>query len=225
MENIERMADSDTGRIQVVMIYVVMDSVGGPAQRLCCGVLTAWQGHGQHPRNGMSQHLGAVQAVPVSTAREAHPYWQATVQNVPIQLQNHHLCGANLAYEEHHRHALRHFPNAGVTFHGDHKAGRVGVFTTDNIKYAAMDLFNVARAASEPLQAFCVARPQGNHFRQAQEAASGPFVAIQGSTQCISKEQDCTPGKIECLKDDIAICLQLSCFSTSVAKCQGVRCD
>ena len=93
----------------------------------------------------MSQHLGAVQAVPVSTAREAHPYWQATVQNVPIQLQNHHLRGANLAYEEHHRHALRHFPNAGVTFYGDHKAGRVGVFTTDNIKYAAMDLFNVAQ--------------------------------------------------------------------------------
>ena len=39
------------------------------------------------------------------------------------------------------------------------------------------------------------------------------------------KSRAALPGKIGCLKDDIAICLQLSCFSTSVAKCQGVRCD
>ena len=48
----------------------------------------------------------------------------------------------NLGFEaEHHKHALQHIP--GVSFHCDERAGRVGVLTTDSVKYAAMEIFNV----------------------------------------------------------------------------------
>lgn len=42
---------------------------------------------------------------------------------------------------EHHKHALSHLHN--VMFYEDVKAGRVGVLTTENVKFAAMELTNI----------------------------------------------------------------------------------
>ena len=42
---------------------------------------------------------------------------------------------------EHHARALGHLEN--VLFYEDHKAGRVGVLTTQPIKHAAMELVNI----------------------------------------------------------------------------------
>ena len=42
---------------------------------------------------------------------------------------------------EHHRRALAHLEN--VFFYEDHKAGRVGVLTTNPVKHAAMELVNI----------------------------------------------------------------------------------
>ena len=42
---------------------------------------------------------------------------------------------------EHHKHALSHLHN--VTFYEDVKAGRVGVLTTDQVKFSAMQIVNI----------------------------------------------------------------------------------
>ena len=42
---------------------------------------------------------------------------------------------------EHHSHALGHLDN--VFFYQDHKAGRVGVLTTENVKFSAMQIVNI----------------------------------------------------------------------------------
>ena len=42
---------------------------------------------------------------------------------------------------EHHKHALSHLHN--VTFFEDVKAGRVGVLTTDQVKFSAMEMTNI----------------------------------------------------------------------------------
>jgi hypothetical protein len=46
-----------------------------------------------------------------------------------------------MAQAEHHKRALSHLEN--VFFYEDHKAGRVGVLTTNPIKHAAMELVNI----------------------------------------------------------------------------------
>jgi hypothetical protein len=127
----------------------------------------------------------------------------------------------NLGFEaEHHRHALGHVE--GVQFHVDHKAGRVGVLTTDTVKYAAMELFNVM--LREKRVALC------KHFhsrephemrvklREQLEVYSFQYKEAANTFQ---KSRTALSGKVGGLKDDIAICLQLGCYWTAVGAARG----
>ena len=123
----------------------------------------------------------------------------------------------NLAFEaEHHRHALRHLHN--VTFYEDHKAGRVEVLTTDNVKYAAMELFNVMlRERRVSLCKHFVSRESKEtmsvKLREQLQVYSFQFKEALNTFQ---KSRAALSGKIGGLKDDIAICVQLGCYWTSV---------
>ena len=129
----------------------------------------------------------------------------------------------NLGFEaEHHKHALQHLPN--VTFHTDDKAGRVGVLTTDSVKYAAMEIFNVM--LRERRVSIC------KHFhsrepkemkvklREQLEVYSFQFKEALNTFQ---KSRAALSGKIGGMKDDVAICAQLGCYWTSVGVLQKTQ--
>ena len=92
------------------------------------------------------------------------------------------------------------------------------MLTTDNVKYAAMELFNVM--FRERRVSLC------KHFmsRESKETMS---VKLREQLQVYSfqfkealntfqKSRAALSGKIGGLKDDIAICVQLGCYWTSV---------
>ena len=122
----------------------------------------------------------------------------------------------NLAFEaEHHRHALQHLPN--VTFHTDEKAGRVGVLTTDSVKYAAMEIFNVM--LRERRVSLCThfhsREPKEAKIRLREQLEVYSF-QFKEALNTFQKSRAALSGKIGGMKDDIAICIQLGCYWTSV---------
>ena len=122
----------------------------------------------------------------------------------------------NLAFEaEHHKHALRHLE--GVRFHEDDKAGRVGVLTTETVKYAAMELFNMMLREKRVsvCRHFHSREPREIKVRLREQLDVYSF-QYKEAANTFQKSRTALSGKIGGLKDDIAICLQLGCYWTSV---------
>ena len=122
----------------------------------------------------------------------------------------------NLAFEaEHHKHALQHLPN--VAFHEDLKAGRVGVLTTDSVKYAAMEIFNVMlRERRVSVCPHFVSREPKEMKIKLREQLEVYSFQFKEALNTFQKNRAALSGKIGGLKDDIAICIQLGCYWTSV---------
>ena len=122
----------------------------------------------------------------------------------------------NLGFEaEHHRRALGHLEN--VVFFEDVKAGRVGVLTTDSVKYAAMELVNIM--LRERRISICKhmhsrdRKPMLIRLRDQLEVYSFQFKAAVTTFQ---KDRTSLSGKVGGMKDDLCIALQLGCYWTSV---------
>jgi hypothetical protein len=122
----------------------------------------------------------------------------------------------NLAFEaEHHKHALGHLP--GVRFHEDDKAGRVGVLTTESVKYAAMEMFNVMlrERRVSVCKHFHSRQPKENLVKLKEQLEVYSF-QYKEAANTFQKSRTALSGKVGGMKDDIAICLQLGCYWTSV---------
>ena len=122
----------------------------------------------------------------------------------------------NLGYEaEHHKHALRHLE--GVRFYEDAKAGRVGVLTTEQVKYGAMEMFNVM--LRERRVAMCkhfYSRSPDEMKMKLREQLQVYSFQYKEAANTFQKSRMALSCKVGGLKDDIAICLQLGCYWTAV---------
>jgi len=122
----------------------------------------------------------------------------------------------NLGFEaEHAKHALSHLP--AVTFYEDLKAGRVGVLTTDKVKYASMELLNILlREKRVSLCKYCHSRDIKTlrlRLRDQLEIFSWQFKQAVNTFQ---KDKSALSGKIGGMKDDLCIALMLGVYFTSV---------
>ena len=129
----------------------------------------------------------------------------------------------NLAFEaEHHKHALQHLPN--VTFHVDDKAGRVGVLTTDSVKYAAMEIFNVMLRERRVsiCKHFHSREPKEMKIKLREQLEVYSF-QYKEALNTFQKSRAALSGKIGGMKDDVAICIQLGCYWTSVGVLQKTQ--
>jgi hypothetical protein len=121
----------------------------------------------------------------------------------------------NLGFEaEHHERALRTIP--GVEFYADHKAGRIGVLTTNETKHAMSTILNimmrerrvhVARAVVSRDPKACLIR-----LREQMEIYSYQY---KQASNTFGRDQVALSGKVGGMKDDLCICLQLGVYWTS----------
>jgi len=122
----------------------------------------------------------------------------------------------NLAFEsEHHRHALSHLHN--VTFYEDIKAGRVGVLTTDTVKFSAMEIVNTL--LRERRVAICKhmhSRDKKGMLVLLREQFEIYSYQFKEAANTFQKGRTALSGKVGGCKDDVVICLQLGCYWTSV---------
>ena len=122
----------------------------------------------------------------------------------------------NLAFEaEHHKHALGHLDR--VRFYTDEKAGRVGVLTTEGVKYGAMELFSIMLREQRVsvCKHFHSRSPIEMKVRLREQLEVYSF-QYKEAANTFQKSRTALSGKVGGLKDDIAICLQLGCYWTSV---------
>ncbi len=122
----------------------------------------------------------------------------------------------NLGFEaEHHKRALAHLPN--TVFHEDDKAGRVGILTTDSVKYAAMELLNIM--LRERRLAVCRhlhSRDRRGMLARLREQLEVYSFQFKQAANTFQKSRTALSGKVGGMKDDIAISLQLGIYWTSV---------
>ena len=95
--------------------------------------------------------------------------------------------------------------------------GGVGVLTTGSVKHAAMELFNMMlREKRVSICAFFHSRePQEIKIKLREQLEVYSF-QYKEAANTFQKSRTALSGKIGGLKDDIAICLQLGCYWTSV---------
>ena len=99
----------------------------------------------------------------------------------------------------------------------DEKAGRVGVLTTESVKYAAMELFNVMlREKRVSICKYFHSREPREIKVKLREQLEVYSFQYKEAANTFQKSRTALSGKIGGLKDDIAICLQLGCYWTSV---------
>ena len=123
----------------------------------------------------------------------------------------------NLGFEaEHHRHGLSHIPNA--TFYEDHKAGRVGVLTTEAVKYAAMELLNILlRERRVAMCKYFVSRDPKAAKTKLREQLEVFSFQYKQAANTFQKDRAALSGKVGGMRDDVCICLMLGCYWTSSA--------
>ena len=116
---------------------------------------------------------------------------------------------------EHHKHGLSHLHD--VTFYEDIKAGRVGVLTTDNVKYASMELVNIM--LRERRIAICKhmhSRDKKGMLVRLREQLEIYSFQWKEAANTFQKSRTSLSGKVGGCKDDIVISLQLGCYWTSM---------
>jgi len=129
----------------------------------------------------------------------------------------------NLGFEaEHHHRALGTMP--GVEFFVDHKAGRVGVLTTNATKHAMSTILNtMMRERRVHVAKLVVSRdPRAVLLRLREQLEIYSYQYKQaGST--FGKNQVALSGKVGGMKDDLCICLQLGAYWTSAEIAQRLH--
>jgi hypothetical protein len=122
----------------------------------------------------------------------------------------------NLGFEaEHHQRALGDIP--GVEFYVDHKAGRVGVLTTNDTKHAMCTVLSTMlrerRVHIHPNLVSRDARAIKVRLREQLEIYSYQFKAALNT---FAQDRIALSGKVGGMKDDLCICLQLGAYWTNV---------
>jgi hypothetical protein len=122
----------------------------------------------------------------------------------------------NLGFEaEHHKRALCELP--GVSFYVDQKANRLGVLTTESIKHAMCQLVVVMLHERRIHVWNPLASRDGKgmllRLREQMEVYSYQFKLGANTFQ---RDRVALSGKVGGMKDDICICLQLSCYFTQL---------
>ena len=127
----------------------------------------------------------------------------------------------NLGFEaEHHHRALGDLP--GVEFYMDHKAGRVGVLTTNETKHAMSTILNtMLRERRVHVAKEVVSRdPRGMLVRLREQLEIYSYQFKQ-AVNTFGKDQVALSGKVGGMKDDVCICLQLGVYWTSAEIAHG----
>ena len=122
----------------------------------------------------------------------------------------------NLGFEaEHHKRALDGIE--GVEFYQDHRAGRVGVRTSNETKHAMATLLNsMLRERRVHVEQDLHSRDRVGmmvRLRQQLEVYSYQF---KQAANTFGTDRVAISGKIGGMKDDLCICLQLGAYWTSV---------
>lgn len=122
----------------------------------------------------------------------------------------------NLGFEaEHHHRALGDIP--GVEFYVDHKAGRVGVLTTNDTKHAMCTVLSTMlrekRVHMHPKLVSRDPRAIKVRLREQMEIYSYQFKA---AVNTFGQDRVALSGKVGGMKDDLCICLQLGAYWTNV---------
>jgi hypothetical protein len=131
----------------------------------------------------------------------------------------------NLGHEaEHHKHALQDIP--GVYFREDPKNGRVGLLTTQDIKFGAATLLNIMlreqRLCMLP-ETNLVCRDAKDLVGRLREQLYMYSLQYKDSTDTFGKQRVALNGKMGGMKDDCVICLQLGIFFTDWDATHGLQ--
>jgi hypothetical protein len=140
--------------------------------------------------------------------RRAHLEWRNS--RVIIYVER------NLGHEaEHHRHALKDIP--GVYFREDPKNGRVGLLTTQEIKFGCATLLNIMlreqRLCMLP-EADLVCRDAKEFIIRLRDQLNVYSYQYKDPSDSFGKQRVALTGKVGGMKDDIVIALQLGIFFT-----------
>jgi len=121
----------------------------------------------------------------------------------------------NLGFEaEHHHRALGDMP--GVDFFVDHKAGRIGVLTTNDTKHAMSTILNtMMRERRVHVAKSVVSRDPRASLVRLREQLEIYSYQFKQATNTFGKNQVALSGKVGGMKDDLCICLQLGVYWTS----------
>jgi len=122
----------------------------------------------------------------------------------------------NLGFEaEHAKHALAHVPFA--RFYEDQKAGRVGVLTTENVKYGAMELLNIMmRERRLSVCKYFHSRDTKGLLLKLRDQLEIFSWQFKQAVTTFQKDRMALSGKVGGLKDDLCIALMLGAYFTSV---------
>ena len=122
----------------------------------------------------------------------------------------------NLGFEaEHHHRALGDLP--GVDFYQDHKAGRIGVLTTNETKHAMSTVLNaMLREQRVHIDPHLVSRDPRALLIRLREQLEVYSYQFKQASNTFGKDQVALSGKVGGMKDDMCICLQLGVYWTSV---------
>ncbi len=104
-----------------------------------------------------------------------------------------------------------------VTFYEDAKAGRVGVLTTDQVKFSAMEMTNILlREKRISICKHMHSRDRKNNLVRLREQFEIYSFQYKEAANTFQKSRTALSGKVGGCKDDIIITLQLGCYWTSV---------
>ena len=129
----------------------------------------------------------------------------------------------NLGFEaEHHHRALGCIP--GVEFFVDHKAGRVGVLTTNATKHAMSTILNtMMRERRVHVARTVVSRDAKASLVRLREQLEIYSYQYKQAGNTFGKNQVALSGKVGGMKDDLCICLQLGAYWTSAEIAQRLH--
>lgn len=122
----------------------------------------------------------------------------------------------NLGFEaEHHKRALETLPN--VEFYVDHKAGRVGVLTTNEVKHAMATLTStMLRERRIHVAKRLQSRDPSGMCSRLKEQLNTYSMLFKQAASSFQQDRCALSGKVAGARDDIAISLQLGIYWTSV---------
>jgi hypothetical protein len=131
----------------------------------------------------------------------------------------------NLGHEaEHHRHALKDFPN--VQFRVDLHRSRVGVLTTNETKHGMATMLNVflreKRIHVWKSPSIVSLDPKGALARLNEQLHVYGY-QFKGGSDTFAKDRVALSGKIGGMKDDVAIALQLGVYFTELDVRNGLN--
>jgi len=129
----------------------------------------------------------------------------------------------NLGFEaEHHHRVLGSIP--GVEFFIDHKAGRVGVLTTNATKHAMSTILNtMMRERRVHVARTVVSRDATAVLVRLREQLEIYSYQYKQAANTFGKNQVALSGKVGGMKDDLCICLQLGAYWTSAEIAQRLH--